>query len=643
MAALQRGQPQPPGSKGRRTREQQRGQAIVLLTLMVMFLFGGGVGVGVDLVIGYLYSVDAERAAAAAALAGVVFMPNQFSAPAGNNATDRALAEAKKNGFDPTDTVDGMQVVPARVPIAGSSPPAYYPNKFQVTVTRNVPVFFMQLLGFSSYPVSRTAIATYLPPISLGQPGGQIGSATSQLGQSNNFYFERTEGWNVDRHQGDPFTPNPASMGGGALSPPVNDVHRISAVSGNEPADPGRPARGGYNYLVTVPSSGGRIQVYNAAFAPDGGPNGSSGPHNYCDNFAGWTPCSPGGSYYLHEEDSISDFSKAQSFAAMRYTLFQVNNMFIRSQDVKLTQMTVFPIDATNWSATPPTYRIINGGGTVTQSYDGSGNPTNMLIYHNWVDVPSYAGAGDQGLVTLVQYGDPSTYLLNGYLVGGTYRLRVDNLDYNGNLSSPGSQNLSHKAYAVRVLDSMNNLCTSGCSLAAWDDMCLYTPIGGGSFPIPVFQLPPYYAGKTITIDLFDVGDLSGSGDVYMDVIDPATGGIASSPQGVTITDMGIQRGQPWRETPGAPGAAPGTVVSPPGNTLATFQATSSSDPNVTSDNRWFHIELPIPSNWNPGSNPNNWWWSLRYRTSLPPGTVAIDTFAIAVGLKGNPAHLLQG
>jgi hypothetical protein len=625
-----------------RRRRGQRGQAIILVAVMITFLLAGAVGMAVDAVLGYVYSVLAERAAASGALAGVVFMPNQFSSPPNNNATDRAIAEARQNGFDVNDIPNQVRVVAAQVPIAGSSPTAYYANKLQVTVSRQVPVYFMRLLGFSSYQVSRTAIATYLPPITLGQPGGQIGSTASQLGSSGNYYFMRTEGWNVDRGQGDPFSPSPAYMNGGSLSPAVNDVHQISTTNGTEPADATLPSRGGYNYLVTIPSAGGRLQIYNAAFAPDGGPNGSTGPHNFCDNFQGWTPCSPGGSYYLHEQDSIGNFSQNSSFSAMRYTLFQVNNTFIRSNDVKLTQTTVYPIDATNWNASPPTYRKINGGGTVTQTYDGLGNPTDMAIYHNWIDVASYSGSADSGLVALNQYGVPSNYLNGAFLVGGTYRLRVDNLDFDGSISASGSGNLSHKAYAVRVLDTAGSLCTT-CGLSAWNDMCLYTPISGGSFTIPIFQLPPYYAGKTITIDIFDVGDLSGSGDLYIDVIDPVTGGIATSAQGVIITDLGIQRGQPYRETPGAPGAAPGTVVSPPGNTQATFQATSSSDPNVTADNRWFHIELPIPNSWNPGSNPNNWWWSVRYRTSLPPGTVAIDTFAIAVGLKGNPAHLLQG
>jgi hypothetical protein len=603
-----------------------RGQAIVLMALMLMFVLAGGVGLGVDALIGYVQSLSAERAAAAAALAGVVYMPNQFNSPPLNNASEKAIAISKQNGFDTADVANGVTVDPERVPIAGSNPPAYYANKFQVTVTRRVQVYFMQLLGFSTYQVSRTAIATYLPPITLGQPGGQIGASTSQLGTANNYYFMRTEGWGVDRQQGDAFTPNPAYEFNAPLNPPSTDVHQISTAQGSEPADATLPNRGGYNYLITIPAGGGYIQVYNAAFAPDGGPNGSSGPHNNCDNIKPMV-CSSGGSYYLHEEDSITDFTNKQLFSANRYTLFSVTNQFIRASDVKLTQTTVYPIDATNWNANPPKYKNVNTGAIVTQTYDGLGNPTNMSIYHSWMDVPTYFGTNDNGLVSLNQYGNPGSYLTGGMLVGGTYRLRVDNLDHDGTISS-GSINASHKAYAVRVLDSNRNLCMA-CSLGAWNDMSWYTPIATQTFKLPLFQLPPYYAGKTVTVDIWDPGDISGAGNVYIDVIDPVTNAIATSATGVKIYDLGVQRSNP------------GTLISAPGNTQATVLATSNN--TVYYNGHWLHFEIPVSSTWNPGNNPANWWWSLQYRTNLNNGSVAIDTVTVAVGMKGNPAHLLQG
>jgi hypothetical protein len=612
---------------------RREGQAIVLLAIMVTILFGA-VGLAVDAAVGYLYGLAAERTAAAAVVSAVVFMPLEFNAPPGNNAVDRALTLAKKNGFDTSDVLDGIQVNTQRVPIPGSIPLAYYPNKLQVTVSRNVPTMFMQLFGFTTYRVSRTAIATYQPPVSLGQPGGQLGSTTSQLGRGgSNYFIMRNQGWNLDRSAGDPYTPNPAYENiapyspSGLVNPPATDLHKISAAAGTEPADATLPSGGGYNYLVTIPVGGGRIQVYNATFAPDG--NGGA-PNNNCDNFKGWATCSPGGNYYLHEEQQVV-FADKTTFSAMRYTLYQVSNLFIRNNDVKLSQMTVYPIDATNWNANPPTYINVNTGATITQTYDVANNPVNMATYHNWIDIATYPVlAADQGLVKYTAGFGP----LAGPLAAGTYRLRVDNLNNDGSIPGVGSKALGRKGYSVRVVDSLNppNLCAVACSLGAWNEICIYTPISSGSFSLPIFQLSPEYAGKTVTIDIFDPGDISGVGDVNIDLIDPTippSGGIASSPQGVKIYDLGIQRSNA------------GSLISAAGNTQASFLATSAG--NVLYNGHWVHIELPIAASYNPGPNPINWWWSVQYRTALPPGTVASDALTFVVGLKGNPAHLIQG
>ncbi len=597
------------------------GQAIVLLALTGTLLIGG-VGIAVDLAVGYMYSIAAERAAAAAALSGVEFMPDQFTAasaiPLGsrNDATDRAIDEAKRNAFDIADAANGVSVTPAVVP--------GHANQLKVTVARNTPVFFMQLFGFSTYRVQRTAIAAYVPPISLGQPGSQLGAAVSGLG-STSFYFMRTEGWATDRSQGDAYTPNP---NGGALGA-SSDVHQISVANGSELPDATVSSRGGYNYRIVIPAggSGGAIQVYNAAFAPDGS--------NYCDNDnvnpAARTCNANRGNYHMHEDDGGPfNYGTNSNYAAMRYTLYKVNNNFIRTTDLMCSQMTVLPIDARNYAQASNQYRNINTGATVTQLYAGA-NPTNMLIYHNWVDVGTYNGAQDGGLVSLRQ-PNWGTCAQAGVLLPGTYRLRVDTLNADGTVSTAGSNAGAHKGYAVRVVngDPQRTACAT-CALAGWDDMAIYTPISvgsGGNFAIKLFQLRPEYAGLTVNIDIYDPGDISStSGTVTLNILDP-TGALATSPQGVNIYDLGVQRSNL--------GTGQYAVIASAqnGNLAASFIATNA---NTTRNGHWVHIELPIPSNYNP--LPGQDWWSLQYVTGA--GTTATDTVTVAVGLKGGPVHLV--
>ena len=609
--------------------QSKLGQAIVVVALAGMFLIAG-VGMGVDLVAGYFYSLATERAAAAAALSGVVFMPGQFASadavPAGsrNDASDRAIDEAKRNGFDPADTISGIGITVSRV--------TGYSNRLQVTVQRKAPVFFMQAFGFAPYMVKRTAVAAYLPPITLGQPGSQLGASLGGLGRTS-FYFMRTEGWGNDRGMGDAYTPSP-------FNPPASagasdDMHQISAAYGSEGTDPTLADRGGYNYRITIPAGdeGGIIQIYNAAYAPDGFGTAA----NFCDNDnqnPALRQCSLLGNNWYHEDDDMGG-ATAANYTTMRYSLYRINNLFVRSTDVLLSQLTVYPIDAGNWSRSANQYRIMGGpnlGRTVTQQYS-MGLPTNMLIYHNWIDPATYAGPQDGGLVSLRQTGSFATYDQGGALQPGMYRLRVDTLDSAGR-SFTNLNTLGKKGYAVRAVngDASHSACAT-CQVAAWDDMCFFTPFDagvGGTFTMSLFELPPDYAGKTIMVDLWDVGDVSSTnGYVGINILSP-TGSVASSPLGVNIYDLGAQRSNlaSGNYTVWANAAT---------NRLASFVALDTNTGQYA-DNQWIHLEIPIPASYNP--QPGQDWWSMQYITG--PGTVTYDTVTVAVGLRGGPVHLIS-
>src|SRR6202022_1067604 len=334
-------------------RSRRAGQAIVIMALTGLLLMGG-VGLAVDLAVGFMYSIAAERAAAAAALSGVVFMPDQFDSttavPTGsrNDATDRAIDEARRNGFDTADTTARVRLTVRRV----LDPP----NRLEVTVSRDAPVFIMQLFGFSTYRVSRTVTATYLPPISLGERGGQLGSTVADLGRTR-FFFMRTEGWANDRGQGDAYTPDPNGGTAGASA----HVHQLSHTNRTATQDATLADRGGYEYSINIPAGPGAvIQVYNAAFAPDGfGPTA-----NFCANdnqVPSLRRCSIGGANWMREEEG----GPASHSSTMPSSLFRVLNPFVHTSDLLLSQLTVYPIDASNWS----TGRyLIMGGPNVGQT-----------------------------------------------------------------------------------------------------------------------------------------------------------------------------------------------------------------------------------------------------------------------------------
>lgn len=164
--------------------------------------------------------------------------------------------------------------------------------------------------------------------------------------------------------------------------------------------------------------------------------------------------------------------------------------------------------------------------------------------------------------------------------------------------------------------------------------------MSGTSFAIPVFQLPPSYSGQTIDVDIYDPGDINANGgSAFMDIVDPS-GNVASS---ATIYDLGSSRVDP----PGSglsacqpTSAGGGTQSNPPcivsSGGAATF--TSNNQGQDQFNGQWVRVEIPIPASYSPGTSPDGWYWSIRYRTTA--SVSATDTFTLTVSLKGAPAHL---
>jgi hypothetical protein len=143
---------------------------------------------------------------------------------------------------------------------------------------------------------------------------------------------------------------------------------------------------------------------------------------------------------------------------------------------------------------------------------------------------------------------------------------------------------------------------------------------------MPIFQLPPEYRGQEISIEIFDPGDILGVGDVSMSVIAP-NGRVGHADDG--IYRLGVQR-------------STADVDAICTNCDATFLSTVAG--NRRYNGQWVRIELKVPTDYcraDPcASNPNLWWWKVRYTTS---GAQANDTLTMAVYLKGKgiPARQL--
>lgn len=642
----------------------QRGQTLLIFALAFLVLMGI-VGLATDSAFGYYKSIHIERAAAAAALAGVPYMPASFTTPAGGpNASTRAVAEATANGY--TNLVNNTTVT---VTTTSS------PQELQVTITQLVPTFFLRGLGIQNYTVARTAVARYRQPIALGQPGSNLGATVSQLSSGgSNFYFLRQKGWNTQRGEGDAFTPHPTDgdctynySGGQCGGSPQNaaDVHKISGQLGTESIDAltggaqPLPDRGGYNYLVTIPTGQtGSVQVYNAVYGPD-----FSAAHNNCENVLvhSGANCSLSGAYY-HEDDvgggnaactagapPVCTPTQQRLYNASEYTLFKVKDIFLRRSDTVLTRTTVFPIDATQWNAATPKYINVKTQTNITQTYNGLGNPTDMQVYHSWADVANLQDAAPPSLIQRTKVG---TYADDNLLTEGTYRLRVDSVNFDGVTPTaagcPTTPNTpatvvcgaASKGYAVRV---NGGTCTPAtCTISALEDMCVDAPVSGGGGSIPIFNLTSDYAGATVNADFFDVGDTSDTNELsILDPLSGATFDTLGNPPTLNIQVNGINRPpgtalQHYKPQP-PDGPLTGPLLPHTGgfpNSQAGFEADTGGASN--SNGSWVEFQLPIPSSY-PGSAN---YFKLNY--SIANNGTGNDTFTLAVSATGGPIHLLK-
>jgi len=145
--------------------DRHRGQILVIFAggLVALMMLMAMV---VD--IGWYWSsnLKMQRAADAAALAGAVYLPDNFSGPA-PNAQTAALASAKRNGYVPdSDTTISMNV------------DANNPRQLDVTINDKVSTFFLRVVGIQTLNASRSSKAEFVLPVPMGSPQNYYGFGT---------------------------------------------------------------------------------------------------------------------------------------------------------------------------------------------------------------------------------------------------------------------------------------------------------------------------------------------------------------------------------------------------------------------------------------------------------------------------------
>ncbi len=171
-----------------RTRRQSDDRGFTLVwTATILVVLLGMVGFGTDLGWLYLNTVRAQTAVDSAALAGVVNLP-------GFDPTPDAVAAAQANGFDPggVDTLVLKQTAD---------------NELEASLSIQVDTFFLGVLGFDHFNVTRTATAQYVKPVPLGSPDNCFGGGNLVSGCSGDAdFWAAVSGRRTLVEDGDPFS-----------------------------------------------------------------------------------------------------------------------------------------------------------------------------------------------------------------------------------------------------------------------------------------------------------------------------------------------------------------------------------------------------------------------------------------------------
>lgn len=542
--------PRSPGGKARiDLTAREAGQIIVIFALMLTVLIGL-VGIAIDLTYAWRMGFQIQRSADAGALAGVVYLPGDKV-----TAHDRAVAEVGRNGFS---SAGGAAVTAAPNPNDD--------RQLDVSVTTQVPTFFVRIFGVDHWTISRRARAAFVMPVPLGSPLSYFGvgclvlsgtpppgcnstgtgtSGVTTNGTSGGTSLGSLGAW------GAVITKGGNQENGDAYSP------RNDGGSSNVSYD-----TRGYFYTAVLPA-GGSIKVFDPGFC-EMGDNGSGGFYGTGDHW-------------------IDDVGGAYNSVYTYFTLWDTHNV---------------PLNPNGWTKTG------HASGTLFENQKGK-------------------DGGAHGSGACDAYHNKWWTLASG-LASGTYEVEVSTT--NPANASINSTTNAENMWAIQA--------TGGGStqVYGYDKMAVYNNLAATGVSQKFYMAKvdrATGAGKTLTIDLFDIGDSTAG---YIRIWSPDK----SATQQKMVTNFNYhtynRTATGGRTSPGNCASGKSDTCSGNGRSKITVKTSSGSSFN----NTWTEITIPLGSDYGDKGLWEGGWWQVEYVV-----TGGNDTTTWSVNVNGNPVHLV--
>jgi Flp pilus assembly protein TadG len=590
--------PRAPSSSTSRTSQERRRRAS---RGQVLVIFAGGLiallsfcAVVIDVSWYWANTLRVQRTADAAALAGVVDLPGNVS-----GAESIAVTAAGQNGYTLTNGCQADGVTPSSMPGICAVPDAANDRQLDVTVSAPVNTFFMRLVGINSITATRHSKAKYELPVPMGSPLNYYGVGC----------FVSPSGTQPVCNTS-PTTPNGASG-----VPDASVANPSPATGGSAPSQ--LNSQGFWGGVITKGGHTENGDAYGPAY----------------DDYGGQTvnpSYLPAGVYYevvIPTGDSNgSVYVFDPGFCAVQYPNYGTSDHWIGSSGASYPVSTYYNLWNTNGNPYQPSqFTLVTASGSLFENETGQdtalsgsgGNgacgtlangSTGPDVYHDkWWKVATGLGPGTYYLQVTTTKVDTTTNggqnVLNASVNNTTNAENMYSLEV-----TVGGGSVTPQVFGAGTMVAYNNL----------------TNPNGGDQLFYLAQIAKTAAGKTLEIDLFDIGDVSSTATLYVE-----------NPDNNTYTNATFNYS--------ADAMCNNSHGNCSGTNVTSIQTTFSNGDHPFNDS-WITILVPLPSTYGsvgltPSGETQAGWWKIDYK--LANGTTGNDTTTWRVGVRGNPVHLI--
>lgn len=549
-----------------------RGQVLVIFAGALVTLLSLS-AVVVDVSWYWANTLRVQRAADAAALAGVVDLPGDVA-----GAKAAAVTAAGQNGYALTNGCKADNITPSSVPGICANQDSANDRQLDVTVSAPVGTFFMRLLGINTITATRASKALYVLPVPMGSPLNYLGVGCFRT-QSGSQPVCTTAG-----------------NSNGASGIPNATVVNPSPLTG--PTAPSQlNSQGFFDSVITKGGNTANGDAY--------------GPAN--DNFGGRTTnpsYNPAGVYYevlVPPGDTAgSVYVFDPGYCAVNSSYGTGDHWIAGSQNPVSTYYNLWNTNGNVYQTAQ--YTLVANSGSTFENQTGSDT----------------ALGGPAGLPACDANHDKWWRLASG-LAPGVYYLQVTGTKV---LTTNGGQDADPSGASINASTNAENMYSlevtaSGATtpqVYGAGKMVAYNNVNGGDQKFYLAQIPKIDAGKTLEIDLFDVGDVSGLATLYI-----------QSPDGNVYANASFNY------------AADSLCTSTCAGNGSSITATTSGGSHPYNDS-WLTILIPLPSTYGsvgltPAGETQAGWWKIDYQ--IAAGVQSNDTTTWRVGVRGNPVHLI--